>query len=100
MQRVSDPAIAPDGRTVVFSVRETDMAANRGRVDLWSLDLATKGAQPRRLTTPPENDSAAEWSADGRVIYFLSTRSVSRDRKSVVSGMGESVRVSLGVCLT
>ena len=72
LQRVADPAISPDGRTVVFSVRETDMAANRGRMDLWSLDLATKGAQPRRLTTHPENDSSPEWSGDGRDIYFLS----------------------------
>ena len=46
MQRVADPAISPDGRSVVFSVRETDMAANRGRTDLWSLDIVTKGAQP------------------------------------------------------
>ena len=51
------------------------MAANRGRQDLWSLDLATKGAQPRRLTTHPENDNAPEWSRDGRYIYFLSARS-------------------------
>ena len=74
-KRVSDPALSPDGKTVVFSVRETDMAANRGRKDLWSLDLATKGAQPRRLTTHPENDSAPEWSRDGRDVYFLSSRS-------------------------
>ncbi len=69
MQRVSDPTISPDGRTVVYTVRETDLAANRGRTDLWSLDLATKGAQPRRLTTHPDSDSSAEWSADGREVF-------------------------------
>ena len=53
LKRVSDPALSPDGKTVAFVVRETDLAANRGRQDLWSLDLATKGAQPRRLTTNP-----------------------------------------------
>lgn len=94
MQRVSDPAIAPDGRTVVFSVRETDMAANRGRVDLWSLDLATKGAQPRRLTTHPENDTSAEWSADGRDIYFLSTRSGSSQVWRLPGGGGEATQVT------
>ena len=75
LQRVSDPALSPDGKTVVFTVRETDMAANRGRKDLWSLDLATKGAQPRRLTSHPENDNAPEWSRDGRYVYFVSSRS-------------------------
>ncbi|MET0497261.1 MAG: S9 family peptidase [Steroidobacteraceae bacterium] len=75
LQRVSEPAISPDGKTVVFTVRETDMNANRGRTDLWSLDLATKGALPRRLTSHPENDGGAQWSTDGRFVYFLSSRS-------------------------
>ena len=94
LQRVSDPVISPDGRTVVYSVRETDMAANRGRVDLWSLDLATKSAQPRRLTTHPENDSSAEWSADGREIYFLSTRSGSSQVWRLPANGGEALQVT------
>ena len=31
LQRVSEPALSPDGRWSVFTVRETDMDANRGR---------------------------------------------------------------------
>ncbi|MDY6947817.1 MAG: S9 family peptidase [Pseudomonadota bacterium] len=94
LQRVSEPAVSPDGRSVVFSVRETDMAANRGRVDLWSLDLATKGAQPRRLTTHPDNDSSAQWSADGRDIYFLSTRSGSSQVWRLAANGGEAMQVT------
>jgi len=94
LQRVADPALSPDGRTVVFSVRETDMAANRGRTDLWSLDLATKGAQPRRLTTHRENDSSPEWSADGREIYFLSTRSGSSQVWRLPATGGEAIQVT------
>ncbi|HJY35856.1 MAG TPA: hypothetical protein VJ299_00260, partial [Steroidobacteraceae bacterium] len=74
LKRVSDPTLSPDGKTVVFVVRETDMGANRGRQDLWSLDLATKGAQPRRLTSNPENDNTPEFSRDGRYLYFISAR--------------------------
>ncbi|HJY40962.1 MAG TPA: hypothetical protein VJ303_06995, partial [Steroidobacteraceae bacterium] len=74
LQRVSDPTLSPDGKTVVFVVRETDLGANRGRQDLWSLDLATKGAQPRRLTSNPENDNTPEFSRDGRYLYFISAR--------------------------
>lgn len=94
MQRVSDPALSPDGRTVVYTVRETDLAANRGRTDLWSLDLATKGAQPRRLTTDPENDSSPEWTADGREIYFLSTRSGSSQVWRLPASGGEAMQVT------
>ncbi len=75
LKRVSQPALSPDGKTAVFSVRDTDMDANRGRTDLWSLDIATKGAQPRRITSHPENDGSAQWSGDGRYVYFLSSRS-------------------------
>lgn len=75
LKRVSEPALSPDGRTVVFTLRETDLEANRGRTDLWSLDITTKGALPRRLTSDPANDTSAQWSADGRDVYFLSTRS-------------------------
>src|SRR5690606_38056987 len=75
LQRVSEPALSPDGRTVVFTVRETDLAANRGRTDLWALDVVTKGAQPRRLTSHPAIAGSPQWSSDGRFIYFASTRS-------------------------
>jgi dipeptidyl aminopeptidase/acylaminoacyl peptidase len=94
LQRVSDPALSPDGRTVVYTVRETDMAANRGRTDLWALDLDTKGAQPRRLTTHPEGDSSPEWTADGREIYFLSTRSGSSQVWRLPANGGEAIQVT------
>jgi dipeptidyl aminopeptidase/acylaminoacyl peptidase len=70
------------------------MAANRGRTDLWSLDLTTKGAQPRRLTTHPENDSAAEWSRDGRELYFLSSRSGSSQVWRLSASGGEARQVT------
>ena len=31
LRRISDPQVSPDGRTLAFVERETDMAANRGR---------------------------------------------------------------------
>ncbi|HEY2591744.1 MAG TPA: hypothetical protein VGI35_09160, partial [Steroidobacteraceae bacterium] len=39
LRRVSGPVVSPDGRHVVFEVRETDVPANRGRTHLWMLDL-------------------------------------------------------------
>ena len=71
VRRLSDPEVAPDGRSVVFVLRETDMAANRGRTDLWLLDLATKST--RRLTRSGA-ESSPHWAPDGGAIYFLSAR--------------------------
>ena len=41
--RISEPAISPDGRRLVYTLRETDLAADRGRNDLWMLDLDGDG---------------------------------------------------------
>ena len=73
MERLSDPQAAPDGSSVAFSVRTTDLAANRGRTDLWLVGL--DGGPPRRLTTHEAADFGPRWSPDGEDLFFLSTRS-------------------------
>ena len=40
LYRLSDPQISPDGRQVAYVLRETDLEANKGRTDLWLIDLA------------------------------------------------------------
>src|SRR5262245_3543112 len=77
LARASELALAPDGRRVAFTLRETDLAADRGRSDVWLLELDGRSA-PRRLTTHEENDTAADWSPDGGGIYFLSARGGSK----------------------
>ena len=94
LNRVSDPVLSPDGKTVVFTVRETDLTANRGRTDLWALDVSTKGAKPYRLTSHPENDSSPQWSADGKSIYFSSSRSGSAQVWRLNAGGGEAEQVT------
>jgi dipeptidyl aminopeptidase/acylaminoacyl peptidase len=73
MQRVSEPAASPDGKLIAFTVRETDLEANRGRTDVWMVNGS--GGAPWKMTSHPENDNTPEFSADGRVVYFLSSRS-------------------------
>ena len=48
LKRLSDPEVSPDGRYVAYVLRETDMEANKGRSNLWLLDLTQKNAQPDR----------------------------------------------------
>src|ERR1700733_6097693 len=73
MQRISDPAVSPDGKLVAFAVRDTDFDANRGRYDIWL--TATDGTgSATRLTTNPDNDTDPAWSPDGKLVYFVSSR--------------------------
>lgn len=94
LKRLSEPVLSLDGRTVAFTVRTTDMAANRGRTDLWSLDVTARNAMPRRLTTHPENDWHPQWSPDGRFLYFLSARSGSSQVWRLPADNGEAQQVT------
>ena len=92
MERISEPLISPDGQWVVFVLRTTDMEANRGRTDLWLAD--TTGKSPRRLTSHQAADYSPLWSADGKTVYFLSTRSGSAQVWAVPVNGGEAVQIT------
>ncbi len=68
MDRVSDPALSPDGSMIVFSVRETDYAANKGSSGLWV--VPAKGGASQRITDKALNASSPRWAADGASVYF------------------------------
>ncbi|HEY4545483.1 MAG TPA: S9 family peptidase [Pedomonas sp.] len=93
LNRVSEPALSPDGKWLAYVMRETDMAANKGRTDLFVLDLTAKGAEPRRIAADATSDSAPQWSSDGQHLFFLSSRSGSSQvwRYTFASGMAQPV---------
>lgn len=94
LARVSGPALSPDSSRLVWTQRETDLAANKGRTDLWSLDLGKAGAAPLRLTRNDASDSDAAFAPDGRSVYFLSTRSGSSQVWRLSFDGGEAVQVT------
>lgn len=75
LSRVGAPTVSPDGKWLVWQQRETDLAANRGRYDLWRLDLGKKGAVPEKLVAEAEvNETSPQFSADGATVYFQSDK--------------------------
>jgi len=74
LDRVSAPMFSPDGRRVVYGLREADVEANKASNSLWIVD-AKPGATPRRLTAKGSSASSPVFSSDGSVLYFLSARS-------------------------
>src|SRR5687768_8977117 len=94
MRRLAAPAVSPDGNWAVYQLRETDLEANRGRTDLWLLDLRVRGAQPVRIASAAEhNESDPRFSPDGRWLYYLSNASGSQQlwRVSLPGGTPEPV---------
>ena len=91
MERISEPQVSPDGGEIVFTLRTTDLEADKGRTDLWL--VGTDGGELRRLTSHEGGDSNPRWSPDGKSVYFLSTRSDSSQvwRISIDGGEAEQI---------
>ncbi|MFY2562692.1 LpqB family beta-propeller domain-containing protein [Corallococcus terminator] len=72
MRRLSSPRVSPDGKQVAYVLRTTDLEANRGRNDLWLVNIDGSGS--RQLTSHPDSDSDPTWAPDGKSLFFLSSR--------------------------
>jgi len=94
LARVSDPQVSPDGRFVVYVQRDADLDANRGRNDLWLVDLDSPKQKPRRLTQHSANDTHPRWSVDGSSVYFLSSRAGSMQVWRLPLTGGEAVQIT------
>ena len=92
LDRVGTPVLSADGSRVVYSVRKTDMEANKGIRNLWWTNLSDGHTQ--RLTTSAANDTSPAWSADGKFIYFLSSRSESSQVWRIAADGGEATQVT------
>ena len=71
MERISEPQVSPDGAGIVFTLRTTDLKANKGVTDLWLVGLDGTGLH--RLTTQPGGGHNPRFTPDGRAILFLSS---------------------------
>ncbi len=88
-QRVSDPRISPDGKTVAYVVTTVDLAGNKSSSALW-LASADGAGEPRALTTAARKDRHPRWSPDGKRILFESNRSGSNQLWVIDVGGGEA----------
>lgn len=95
LSRVGAPAVSPDGRWLVWQQRETDLAANRGRYDLWRLDLKTKGARPEKLVAEADvNETSPTFAPDG-TLFFQSDKGGEDSVQSVaITGGAPRLRFS------
>ena len=66
IQRIGDPQLSPDGKTVAFSVSLPDVDGNRSLHSVWSVPL--EGGPPHKLADEAERP---RWSPDGKIIYYV-----------------------------
>ncbi len=85
----SMPAVAPDGRSIVF------FQSSGGPLgDLWI--VPTAGGAPRRLTFDDVETGYPTWTPDGKFVIFSSKRAGSRTLWSIPAGGGEPTSITTG----
>jgi dipeptidyl aminopeptidase/acylaminoacyl peptidase len=92
LQRVSDPQISPDGKTVAYVVGVVDKAANRTNTDIWLIPSA--GGTATQLTNGPKADRHPRWSPDGKSIAFESNRDGSLQIYVINISTGETKKIT------
>lgn len=92
LNRILGQAVSPDGKWVVYTLRTTDLEANKGLTDLWLVGI--DGKDLRRLTTDPASDTTPVWSKDSQYVYFLSTRSETQQVWRIAINGGDATKVT------
>jgi len=81
-QLISDCAISPDGRHMVFCVHGVERKTQKKHANLWI--VPTDGGRARQFTCGKHVDSQPKWSPDGNQIAFLSTRSDEKQAQTYI----------------
>ena len=68
----TNPKLSPDGKWIVCVGNSVSNISNKDNLDIFV--VRTDGTRLTQLTFHPQADTSPVWAADGRSIYFVSSR--------------------------
>lgn len=89
---ISDLNLSPDGKRVLFTVRECDLKGNEYNTDIWLLEL--RDSSLFKITQSPKQDNTPRWSPDGKLIAFISNRDGKNQIYIMRTDIGESRKLT------
>lgn len=69
VKAVADPQLSPDGQTVLYTVRATDVEGNRRFAATFAMPVA--GGAPRTFPDDTTRATEARWSPDGARVAYI-----------------------------
>ena len=95
LDRIGAPAVSPDGQWLAYQLRSTDLPGNKGRIDLYLLNIGKVGEKPRLIASAPDtNEASPVFSPDGTALYFQSDASGDDQLWRVALAGGQPVQIS------
>jgi len=73
IQRIGEPLLSPDGKTVAFTVQSVDLEQNTKPKQIYV--VPTAGGPPQKVTTEGTDNERPRWAPDSKRIAFVSNRS-------------------------
>lgn len=69
LNRITEYQVSPDGKQILYGLRNFSLEENKGYTDLWLIPAT--GGTPTQITQTSESEFNPRWSADGKKIGFL-----------------------------
>src|SRR5258705_4600595 len=75
LKRVGEPVPSPDGKWVLFSAVDVDLATNKKTPHIWIVQLADGGSNEKeRVLIADQDGDRRRWAPDGKRFAFISTK--------------------------
>ncbi len=76
---MSEYAVSPDGKQVLYTLRYTDMEQNKNNTELYLMPVA--GGEARRLTTTAASEFSPVWKDNDNIMFCRDTTIVAMNLK-------------------
>jgi dipeptidyl aminopeptidase/acylaminoacyl peptidase len=94
LRQIGSVQVAPDGKRVVFTVREAHLEGEQSEYVTQIHIANSDGSEPLQLTHAAKSSDSPQWSPDGTMIAFLSSRAGKRDLWLMRVRGGEPVQLT------